>query len=190
MTEVKARYRLSSCSLHLLYKLLDLGPLIRALQSFPYTLFAFKTYTSNRWRAMWWLVHLLHNHLLSHHETKPALHNREKLKGRHPSHTGNHNKRPSAASQARQPKHLSVSWPENVDVTTKLQFQFTCLFDALLSHMTTHWFYFCCRADMRVKKSIRPTLLVSIDWQGDRLALSTLVHLTDSMALKQAGKLL
>lgn len=53
-------------------------------------------------------------------------------------HTGNHNKRPCTASRARQPEHLSVSWPENVDVTTKLQFQFTCLFDAPLSHMTTH----------------------------------------------------
>lgn len=140
--------------------------------------------------VMWWLVHLLHNHLLSRHGTKPALHNREKLKGRHPSHTGNHNKRPCTPSQARQPEHLSVSRSANVDVTTKLQFQFTCLFDALLSHMTTHWFYFCRQADVRVKKSIRPTLLVSIDWQGDRPVLSTLVCLTDSLALKQAGKLL
>lgn len=43
----------------------------------------------------------------------------------------------------------------------------------LYSHMTTHWFYFCLHADIYVKKSIRQTVLISIDWQSDNWILFT-----------------
>lgn len=60
----------------------------------------------------------------------------------------------------------------NVDVT-EIQLQFTWQFDAAYSHMTTHWFYFYLHADIYVKKSIRQTVLISIDWQSDNWILFT-----------------
>lgn len=64
---------------------------------------------------------------------------------------------------------------KNVDVT-EMQLQFTWQFDAAYSHMTTHWFYFYLHADIYVKKSIRQTALISIDWQSDNWILFTFQH--------------
>lgn len=61
---------------------------------------------------------------------------------------------------------------KNVDVT-EIQLQFTWQFDAAYSHMTTHWFYFYLHADIYVKKSIRQTVLISIDWRSDNWILFT-----------------
>lgn len=61
---------------------------------------------------------------------------------------------------------------KNVDVT-EIQLQFTWQFAAAYSHMTTHWFYFYLHADIYVKKSIRQTVLISIDWQSDNWILFT-----------------
>lgn len=61
---------------------------------------------------------------------------------------------------------------KNGDVT-EIQLQFTWQFDASYSHMTTHWFCFYLHADIYVKKSIRQTVLISIDWQSDNWILFT-----------------
>lgn len=61
---------------------------------------------------------------------------------------------------------------KNVDVT-EIQLQFTWQLDASYLHMTTHWFYFYLHADIYVKKSIRQTVLISIDWQSDNWILFT-----------------
>lgn len=69
---------------------------------------------------------------------------------------------------------LSVFHKQHKDVdVTEIQLHFTWQFDAAYLHMTTHWFYFYLHADIYVKKSIRQTVLISIDWQSDNRILFT-----------------
>lgn len=71
-------------------------------------------------------------------------------------------------------EHLSVFQKQHKDVDiTEIQLHFTWQFDAAYLHMTTHWFYFYLHADIYVKKSIRQTVLISIDWQSDNRILFT-----------------
>lgn len=73
------------------------------------------------------------------------------------------------------PMHVQSSafhkQPEHGDVqnAAAIHLAVWCLY----SHMTTHWFYFYLHADIYVKKSIRQTVLISIDWQSDNWILFT-----------------
>lgn len=84
------------------------------------------------------------------------------------------NKFPASASHSQEGELPAAFHKQHRAVDgTEVQLQSTWQFDAAYSHMTTHWFYFCLHADIYVKKSIRQTVLISIDWQSDNWILFT-----------------